>query len=78
MRCASRFSIGILLFLVSSISATEQPLGPGYFKWLLHLGQTPADSVLHDLLHVDQFESLGRESSIALAPGQILDFAENL
>jgi len=43
MRRVSRFSIGILLFLATSISATEQPLGPGYFKWLLHLGQNQTD-----------------------------------
>ncbi len=43
MRCVSQSSVGVLFLAAISASAAEQPLGPGYFKWLLHLGQNPSD-----------------------------------
>jgi hypothetical protein len=78
VRRVSQLGIGILLFAATSILAAEQPLEPGYFKWLLHLGQSPSDRVLHDVLHHDQLEFFGAESSITPAPGEIYDFSDSL
>jgi hypothetical protein len=78
MRRAGRFGISILLLFATSISAAEQPLGLGYFKLLLHLGQNPSDRILHDVAHADQLDSFGGENNIAPVPGEIFDFSESL
>ena len=76
MRRLSQFGIGILLLASTSTLAAEHPLEPGYFKRLLHLGQSPADRILHDVQHFDQLEFFGGEAKIRPAQGEFYDFGD--
>lgn len=76
MRRLTQFGIGILLLAATSTLAAEQPLEPGYFKRLLHLGQSPADRILHDVQHGDQLEFFGGEAKIRPAQGEFYDFGD--
>lgn len=63
--------------MVTSVLAAEQPLESGYFKWLLHLGQTPTDRILHSAQDLDQLGLFGGEAMIRPRPGDIYDFSDN-
>lgn len=49
----------------------------GYFKWLLHLGPSPTDRILHSTQHHDQLELFGGEAMIRPRPGDIYDFSDS-
>jgi len=72
MRSVSQFGITVLLIIASSVLATERPLESGYFKWLLHLGQSPSDRIHKAYGH----RWIDGDPDIEPAPGQILDFSD--
>jgi hypothetical protein len=68
----NRFSIGVLLIIATSAVAVERPLEGGYFKWLLHLGQSPSDRIHKAYGH----RWIDGDPYIKPAPGQIMDFSD--
>ena len=76
MRRVSQFGLGILLLAAASISAAEQPLGPGYFKWLLHLGQNPTDGFASQYPPAPKHLKPYMGGPFMPFPGQIYDFEE--
>jgi len=72
MRGVINFGITVLLIIASSALATEQPLESGYFKWLLHFGQSPSDRIHKAYGH----RWIDGDPDIKPAPGQIMDFSD--
>ncbi len=75
MKKVSQFSFLALLVMATSILAAEQPLTSGYFKWLLHLGQSPTDRILDGSLHGAQLGFVGKDETLRPIPGEVYDFS---
>ena len=76
MRRLTQFGIGILLLVATSTLDAEQPLESGYFKWLLHLGQSPTDRILSRYPpDIEFLESLAGGEYLP-SPGQIYDYGD--
>ena len=75
MRKVSQFSFIALLIIANSVIAAEQPLEPGYFKWLLHLGQNPADGFRGSIGDPKGLEPY-MGCPFMPSPGEIYDFGD--
>jgi len=75
MKKMGRLSLSLLLFLTTSVLAAEHPLESGYFKWLLHLGQNPADRFTSMYPpDSDSLAFLSGQTRFMPYPGLICDF----
>jgi hypothetical protein len=64
----------VVVEVVSLVMPYGYPLGPGYFKELLHLGQSPTDRLLGGYLTADPLLAFGGEANVTPAPDDAYDF----
>ncbi len=64
----------VVVDVIGSVMPYAYPLGPGYFKELLHLGQSPTDRLMDRYLTVDPLLAFGGEANVTPAPDDAYDF----